>query len=118
MEEQIENILSKQLIEVLKTYNWIMSTLSLHIFSILKLLLNKFVEAFIKSFKKEKLSIGVLATGMQNLFLVHLQCVKNTISISQYALRTSITCLSESSFNTNMKTCSKTMDLDLLLGVL
>jgi hypothetical protein len=118
MEEQIKNTLSKQLIEVLKIYNWIMLTLSLHIFSILKLLLNKFVEASIKLLEKEKLSIGVLATGMQTLFLVHSQYVKNTISISQYALRMSITCLLESSFNTNMKTCSKTTDLDLLLGVL
>lgn len=72
----------------------------------------KFVEVFIKSFNQEKPFTGELVIGMLIQFLMLLEYVKNIICINQYALKINTTCLLESKFSQNMKTCSKITDQD------
>jgi hypothetical protein len=72
----------------------------------------KFAEHFMKSLKTVKLSIGPQATGMQKQFFKLFKFVKNTIFISQSALKTNIICSRESKTSLSMSPYIQNISMD------
>ena len=113
-----ESILKNLLIKVWKDCSWIMWTLCMLIFMIIKLLLKKSVEDSIKLSKMEKLSIGLLPTGMLKVYSMHLPYASVLTSTSQLEDRMNIICSLETMRKYNILASIRNITMDLLLGVL
>ena len=87
------------------------------IFMITKLLSKKFAEGSIKLSKMEKLSIGLLQTGMLKVYSMHLLFANALISTNQSEDRTNIICSLETMRKYNILVSIKNITMDSLLGV-
>jgi hypothetical protein len=82
------------------------------IFMIMILLLKKFVEDSIKLSKMEKLSIGLLPTGMLKVYSMHLPSANALTSTSQSEDRMNIICSLETMRKYNILVSIKNITMD------